>query len=332
MAMTQPSLKQDRMHFSTRFLPDHLAVQPIEARKALFQASVRSVEIEVSSYCNRTCWFCPNATYSRRAKYYMGDDVYGWIIDSLTRIGYDGVISYSGYTEASHDRSFIERIRFARERLPQAHIFTCSNGDYLTCDYLEELADAGMSQMFVSCYIDDHKPGSYTLTRAQNAINRLQNRLDLLLDYKLVEPTAICAEATNKPMRLTISCRDHSTHANDRGQLVDVTRQVRHEPCSWVFSNVYIDYDGTMKPCANVRADVAAHSDFMYGRIDGPDALFNLYGGEIATEWRRNLVGFGAKGGPCQRCIQGVVPDMKESRAEAERLVSQLVPAGANRP
>ena len=35
---------------------------------AIFQRAVRMVEIEVFSYCNRRCWFCPNATIDRISK------------------------------------------------------------------------------------------------------------------------------------------------------------------------------------------------------------------------------------------------------------------------
>lgn len=316
--MKSKSQKSDRMHFNTRFLPGHFNVQPKGERRELFRASVQSVEIEVSSYCNRSCWFCPNSTYLRKDRNFMDDQIYEDIISALSEIKYSGVLSFSGYTEATHDRSFIDRIRHARQYLPDAHIFTCSNGDYLSSEYVSELAAAGMDQMFVSCYVDDRIRGSYSLTKALSAVSRLQRRLDLLLNYTVVEPHSVCAEAVNKAILLTISCRDHSVHANDRGKVIDVVRPDRYEPCAWVFSNVYIDYDGTMKPCANVRADIPAHAGFMYGQISAPDSLFELYGGDTATAWRRELVGFDRKSGPCARCIQGAIADTVENRERAE--------------
>lgn len=323
--MTLNGKSPDRMHFNTVFLPEHFRAPPPESQAELFRTAVRSVEIEVSSFCNRSCWFCPNATHSRRERNFMSDDVYSWVIGALAGISYDGVISYSGYTEAAHDRSFLDRIRFARERLPHSHIFTCSNGDYLTPEYLEELADAGMDHMFISCYVDDRREGSFSLPRALTAIGRLQRRLGLALDYKISDGSSVCAEATNKRTRLTVSCRDHSVYANDRGGTVKVKQPGRHEPCSWVFSNVYIDYDGTMKPCANVRADIPSHAQFMYGSIRSPSSLFELYWSDKATSWRRDLVAFGQKSGPCAHCIQGVVSDTEENRGLAATIVRDWI-------
>ena len=304
----------DRMNYETHFFSEHFKILPLRERSNLFKQAVRSVEIEISSYCNRACWFCPNATYSRKEKKYMSDLVYSSIIEALATIDYDGVISYSGYTEASHSRKFIDRICHARSVLPKSYIFTCSNGDFLTPEYLDELAHAGMDQMFISCYIDDKSKGSFSLIRALTAMSRLQKRLDLKMQYTVADPVSVCAEVINKHNRLTISCRDHSVFANDRGGLVHLTRPERVEPCGWVFTNVYIDYDGTMKPCANVRADVPLHSRFMYGKITNRNSIFDIYGNEIATKWRRNLVTFGKKSAPCKYCTQGIIPDTEENR------------------
>ena len=40
----------------------------LEEVKRLFSNHVRSVEIENHSFCNRTCWFCPNSFIDRRTE------------------------------------------------------------------------------------------------------------------------------------------------------------------------------------------------------------------------------------------------------------------------
>lgn len=322
--MTSERKDRSRMHFEASFFREHFDPQKPDAARLLFKRSVRSVEIEVSSFCNRACWFCPNATHPRKEKNYMDERTYSTLLADLQSIDYDGVISFSGYTEATHDPRFVDKVRMARTMVPGSYIFTCSNGDFLTRDYLDALADAGMNQLFVSCYVDDRRPSSFSLDRANAAIRKLQKRLDLELDYSVSDESSICAEAKNTRLRLTVSSRDHSVHANDRGQTVAITQPGRYEPCSWVFSNVYIDFDGTMKPCANVRSDIPAHTNFMYGRIDHSGALFSLYASEVAAKWRRKLIGFGGKDGPCTRCTQGVLADTEENRMITNQLIQLL--------
>src|SRR5262249_55506305 len=60
-----------------------------EEAKALFASSVRQVEIEVFTYCNRTCWFCPNSKIDRRsANTCMDEALYLRILSDLAEINY----------------------------------------------------------------------------------------------------------------------------------------------------------------------------------------------------------------------------------------------------
>ena len=91
---------------------------------ALFKASVRLIEIEIHSYCNRTCDFCPNSFLDRRShKTVLDPALYSKIMDDLASIDYRGVITYSRYNEPTSDRPlFIERLREARAKLPNAQL------------------------------------------------------------------------------------------------------------------------------------------------------------------------------------------------------------------
>ena len=69
------------------------------------------VEIEVFSFCNRRCWFCPNSTIDRHSSnIFMDENLYHSILSDLNKIKYKGIISYSRYNEPLADRIIIEEI------------------------------------------------------------------------------------------------------------------------------------------------------------------------------------------------------------------------------
>jgi MoaA/NifB/PqqE/SkfB family radical SAM enzyme len=122
-----------------------------QTARALFRHAVNQVEIEVFSYCNRTCWFCPNSKIDRRSKNnHMPEALYLRILRELAEIEYEGVVTYSRYNEPLSDRIILHRIQQAREILPKAHLMTYTNGDYLTRDYIDDLRAAGLNSLNVS--------------------------------------------------------------------------------------------------------------------------------------------------------------------------------------
>jgi MoaA/NifB/PqqE/SkfB family radical SAM enzyme len=305
----------------------HFIPGSYEEKKTLFKQVVQSVEIEVSSFCNRVCWFCPNSTHDRKEKkLFIDDHVYTSIIDELASINYDKIISYSGYTEASYDKSFLLRLSEARQKLPDAYLFTCSNGDYLNEQYLKDLSTAGLNEIFVSCYIDDLKRGSYTDSKALTAISKFQKRMGFRLEFKDVAPGShMYAEAICEELKLVVSVRNHELHANDRGEEVKIVRSKRQTPCSWVFSNVYIDHDGAVKPCCNVRSDIPLHKQYMYGSVSISASLIDIWGGSIGCEWRKDLIGFGDKKSPCTYCYQGAIGDTDDVRKFVENIQNSWI-------
>ena len=87
---------------------------------------IRSVEIEIFSYCNRNCWFCPNNFIDRHSDNILMDEgIYLNILNDFKTINYRGRISYSRYNEPlSHKDIFLKRLKQANELLPSALLHT----------------------------------------------------------------------------------------------------------------------------------------------------------------------------------------------------------------
>lgn len=304
-------------HFSRSLSP--------EAARGLFKASVEQVEIETFTYCNRVCWFCPNAHIDRRSNnHYMDEDLYLRILADLNSIDYGGSITYSRYNEPLADRIILTRIRQAREALPNAILFTHTNGDYLNKELLDELREAGLNRLRVQVYLgnNDHFSDTAMLTRMAQRLG------DLGLPFRFTDVRQnlyYAAQVRYPGMEVVFEARNFDMMGVDRGQTVDVAAKHRRvSPCLIVFQHVYIDYNGAVVPCCNIRSDQQQHAGYVVDRL-GPDrSIFDAYANSPLAEWRRSLLPFGEKAKPCDTCSFALLPDTPEMRENVGSVARQF--------
>ena len=120
--------------------------------------SIQQIDIEVFSYCNRQCWFCPNSILDRHSQnQYMDENLYLKILNELKEFNITGFISYSRYNEPLADKIILKRIKQAREILPNVRLTFNTNGDYLSKEYLDELAESGLNDIQIQCYLNQNE-------------------------------------------------------------------------------------------------------------------------------------------------------------------------------
>jgi MoaA/NifB/PqqE/SkfB family radical SAM enzyme len=108
------------------------------------------LQIEVSSYCNAKCIFCPYSTV-KRAKGFMDMDLFKKIIDEATlSMEKFHEVQLTGLGESLLDKLFEDRIRYVKEKMPGMQVGVYTNGTYLTPERFESLADAGLDYVVVS--------------------------------------------------------------------------------------------------------------------------------------------------------------------------------------
>jgi len=306
---------------------EHLrgAGTPAEAA-ALFKAAVRMVEIEVFSYCNRLCWFCPNKDGSRiGSNTYMDVGLYESIVRRLADIRYDGMISYSRYNEPLADPVILDRIAFARQTLPEAKLHTNTNGDYLTPDLLARLRDAGLNTLNIQIYLKnferyDHEKvrarGEQTLARLGAPARMVKDQPGVWLEWRI----------EYEGMTIRLYGRNFDVNGTSRGDTVDIAREFRRTaPCIIPAWAVYIDHDGSMVPCCNLRSDIPEHEDTVIARLSPAVDLFEAYAGARLASWRRALASFEEKQGVCRSCRFAQEPDTTATRAHSARLLADPV-------
>jgi hypothetical protein len=282
---------------------------------ALFKSSVSMVEIEVFSYCNRLCWFCPNKDGSRIGEnQFMDEALYIALIDQLASIGYDKTITYSRYNEPLADEIILDRVRAARERLPFANLHANTNGDYLDLAYLGRLRDAGLTSLNIQVYLKNFERFDDTKVRAKAA--QMIAKLGLPAVPTRDEPGEWLEYAIPfEGVSIRLYARNFDTTGTSRGDTVDIAPDYRRtSPCLMPFWSVYVDYDGSMVPCCNVRSDIPHHKSAVITRLRPGDSLFEAYAGRTLASWRRALMSFKEKEGVCLSCRFALENDSDETR------------------
>jgi MoaA/NifB/PqqE/SkfB family radical SAM enzyme len=309
---------------------DHFRPRPDRAEAIdLFRRSVSMVEVEVFSYCNRRCWFCPNSVVDRHSTTeYMPETLYLRILDQLRDADYRQMISYSRYNEPLADRVILRRIEQAKDRLPDAILHTNTNGDYLTAAYLSDLADAGLRSLNVQVYLgnDERYDHERMRTRLLKTIDQLQLTAAVIRD----EPGVwLEATATAAGIQMRIYARNFEVNGCGRGGSVPIQLTYRRtSPCLSPFYHVYIDFNGTVMPCCNLRSDVPAHAEAAIANLSNGADLFLVYAGETMARWRRGLIGFDRKSGHCATCSFVPFEETPEHRAIHQRLLETAARVG----
>lgn len=273
--------------------------------KEIFSDSVQRVDLEVFTYCNRTCWHCGNATIDRRSKNeFMEAAVYERILDDLAAIDYDKTLSFHRYNEPLADRVILDRLRQAKARLPKATLVANTNGDYLNPAYLAELAEAGLGALRVQAYLGAGK--TFDDLQVLTAMTRRLAALGLPFEFVRATPgTAYMAKVDVPGMEVLVQSFNFGTIGIDRGKVVEgVCRVTRDMPCDHPFMTFNIDWNGAVMPCCHLRSDVPEHKDYIVGRI-GPDtSIFDLFVNGPLRFWRSQLLTYGAKRAPCDTCAE----------------------------
>jgi hypothetical protein len=133
---------------------------------------------------------------------------------------------------------------------------------------------------------------------------RTVDLLDLKASIVRDEPDVwLEAIAEHSGIRMRIYARNFELNGCNRGDSVPIQLTYRRtSPCLSPFHHVYIDFNGIVMPCCNLRSDVAGHQDAVVADLNGTRDLFLVYASETMAAWRRGLIGFNRKSGHCSSC------------------------------
>jgi len=297
----------------------------------LFKKYVELIEVETTSYCNRTCSFCPNSFIDRRSeKSTMPEDTWQEILRGLREVAYDGTIVWSRYSEPLSERRILNRIREVRLAAPRIRICINSNGDYLDSTFLNELEQAGLNRLWIDIYIPDEE--TYRLEVAQKYLDLFLARIERSCTVTGTVPELSCKIESSR-MDMHAHVRNVSVmramDLSDRGGLIRIARAtVREAPCYAPYKHLVIDWDGSVVICCQLRSDSPIHKRAVVGRI-GADAVGLVDAYVHLAGWRAALRSYGRKKGPCATCNVAEYDSTRLTRALSHFLINTRSPLRA---
>ena len=296
-------------------------IDDAEARRDLFARSVRLVEVEVHSFCNRVCWFCPNAFIDRRSEtFYLDEAIYRRLLDDLADVDYNGVLTFSRYCEPFADEVFYGRLETARRMLPGACMHTNTNGDYLNDETLARAERAGLDRIYIQLYLArDEVFGRDAVDVVADRMRKRVPSVDFVPERP--RPGRIGWSGRFGGMTVRMYARDFRAAGVNRCGVDLATPVTRTSPCFRPFTDLYVDYNAAVVPCCNLRSDYPPHAAAVLGTLDAePGAIFRVYAGRKAAAWRRALFSFAPKTFPCEDCTFDAIDDTPVNRRRLRRL------------
>lgn len=123
------------------------------------------VEIETINRCNGSCSFCPvNQYVDPRKLHVMDEGMFESVIKQLSDMKYNGSICCYSNGEPLLDKYIYEHVRYARDWLPEAYHFLCTNGTLLDIDGLKSLTKS-LNCLVIDVYMTKNQIASGILPR-----------------------------------------------------------------------------------------------------------------------------------------------------------------------
>ncbi len=263
--------------------------------------SIRCVEIEIHSYCNRKCQWCPNSKLRRDQIKIMPEDLYLKIMNELKEKGFNGVISYSRYNEPMADIKLLKkRVEQAKNILPGVKLVSNTNGDYLDCLSLDRLLLDDLTVMDYDCM---------GLEQCLEKLKRVGARV-ALVDYPFIY-------ALYKNINILYYVDwPKNVEIVDRGGFLKKpvkldgkkmnwlkNKERRSNPCFEPYNFIGIDYTGRVTPCCQIRSDFSKHNKYILGDLNH-QSLSGIMLDKKAVNFRDLMSSYNASRypDPCKYC------------------------------
>tara|TARA_Y100000588_G_scaffold111442_1_gene122243 strand:- start:205 stop:1149 length:945 start_codon:yes stop_codon:yes gene_type:complete len=242
------------------------------------------VEFSITDLCNRVCVFCPRSDPSvyPNNNEEMSLDLYEKILAELSSIGWQGLLSFSGYGEPLLHTRLIDFVRVTKEHLPTSILEMVTNGDRLTAETCRTLFDSGMDCVKVSLYDGPHQIEPFETMR---------NELELSEDQFIIRHRFLGPEdyygliLTNRAGTVDFDALEMSPLAEPKNQ-----------PCYFPFYKVMIDYDGRVLLCSHDWNKKLCAGDL------NEVSLEEAWTGRVMMKVRQKLAGRSRSFSPCSAC------------------------------
>ena len=256
------------------------------------------LSLETSSYCNRSCSFCPVSSGRRPRQIGMSDELWMRIVAELSTIDdgepYSGIAQMFLINEPTLDKQLIEKTRHLRAACPKITMYMSTNADMLkTANDVAEWLDAGFNCVNLNIYDSGQEQydrinamvesgldaGMFELT--ENKYRRHGHRA------RLVAVTDMRPERLAKDVSVTDSFHRRSAEDREAGGQVALKQY-----CARPHRHLVVRYDGKLPLCCAIDpSDPNLEEDgLIVGDLSLPDhTLLSRWNSEVMNRYRWHL-------------------------------------------
>lgn len=242
---------------------------------------VKLVEIEIHSFCNRRCPWCPNSLIDRSFYRTLPFDVYHRLIRDLKKSKYTGRFSFSRYNEPLSVPDLLSKyIQLIKDKGLEGEIVFNTNGDYLDFEVLSGIAVDDLTVMDYDCRGSEY----YKDLLFQNDV-----------DVEFEDEKYIYGKWMGKKILVCLNWPENVSIVDRGGILRSSSTFVkqnkperRSEPCFEPSHFIGIDYNGSVTPCCNIRSDYTGHQEYILGNIRD-SSIRDIFHSERAETFRKLL-------------------------------------------
>lgn len=260
---------------------------------------VKLVEIEIHSFCNRKCLWCPNKFIERsKDKIVMPITIYEKVLYDLKDNNFRGTISYSRYNEPLSDIKLLKSFtKLAKTILQDTKLVCNTNGDYLSKENLNNLYIDELSIMDYDCKGFDFYNkklidiGCEIVCFDEVFIKAKFNNINILCYLNWPKHHKI--EDRGGSLKNDIFFKDHKINWKNN-------KNIRINNCLEPTKFIGIDYNGFVVPCCHIRSDNNDHKKYILGNIYN-NKLSEIYTSDKSCRFR-NIMANGDYKLYCNAC------------------------------
>lgn len=255
----------------------------------VFFNTIKSIEIEISSHCNRSCIYCPQYEMKREREL-LPIDAFEKIIKDLRVVKFNGAIAFHKFNEPLLEMEHLCKcIEITKKYLPRAKLELFTNGDLLTRKRYLLLKRKGIDEFHISCHLNENEEWNKDL--AKHKVKSMRKKIRCILGKYNDEEYAISFEPLKilklifklklysliklkkYPTLVHVRSEDYINNGSTRLDSVKTVHknEIKEESCSYyckaLMEGMYISYKGNVYLCFDCCEGTEEASTFLLGSI-----------------------------------------------------------------
>lgn len=267
-------------------------------------SKIKNLELEFHSQCNRKCEWCPNKDIDRTFYKELDEDVFLKLLNDLKinkfNLYRNATVYIARYHEPLINIGLLnKRIKQIKKFFPYINIVVKTNGDFVEKLDLKDFYATRLNIMDYDCLGAEKVKKKISEAGFKNIKYNKKNKQ--ILSKSKYGTTALYRVDWPKHALLEnrggLLSQEEVIHNRTKLKWRK-NREERTEICTEPLDSIYIDYNGSVMPCAHTRSDADSHKELILGNLYKSD-IDDIY---KSSRTKKILAKFSNKNSMPQAC------------------------------